>query len=362
MNNFSACFLLHGNFIITLPQLRITMNIFENYPLRPLNTFHIEATARYFASASAVDDAREILSSERFKSLPRLILGGGSNILFTRDFNGIVIKNELKGIGLVHEDADHYYVKAGAGENWHLFVMHCIDHGYAGVENLSLIPGNVGAGPMQNIGAYGVELKDVFHELEALNIQTLDVETFSNAECRFGYRESIFKREAKDRYIITSVTFRLNKKPVFNTSYGAIEKELEAMNVQELSIRAISQAVINIRSSKLPDPAKIGNAGSFFKNPVVSVEKYESLRQQFPNIVAYPSSPAEVKLAAGWLIEQCGWKGQTYGDAGVHKLQALVLVNYGNAEGREIYNLSQRILDSVFEKFGVELEREVNIV
>lgn len=338
------------------------MNIFENYPLRPLNTFHIDANARYFTAVSTIDEAREVLSSERFRSMPRLILGGGSNILFTRDFNGIVIRNELKGIQLVREDADHHYVKAGAGENWHLFVMHCIENNYAGVENLSLIPGNVGAGPMQNIGAYGVELKDVFHELEALNMQTLSLETFSNAACRFGYRESVFKREAKDQYIITSVTFRLNKRPVFNTNYGAIEKELEAMGVQALSIRAISQAVINIRSSKLPDPAKIGNAGSFFKNPVVSIEKYESLKQQFPGIFAYPSSPTEMKLAAGWLIEQCGWKGQTYGDAGVHKLQALVLVNYGNAEGREIYNLSQRILDSVYEKFGVELEREVNIV
>ena len=338
------------------------MNILENYPLRPLNTFGIDANAQYFTSIGNIDDAREVLSSERFRSTPKMILGGGSNILFTKDFNGLVMKNELKGIMLLKEDADHYYVKAGAGENWHLFVMFCIDHGYAGAENLSLIPGNVGAGPMQNIGAYGVELKDIFHELEALNMQTLETEKFSNAECRFGYRESIFKREAKDKYLITSVTFRLNKKPAFNTSYGAIEKELEVMGVKDLSIKAISQAVINIRSSKLPDPAKIGNAGSFFKNPVVSMQKHELLKQEFPDIVAYKNSPSEMKLAAGWLIEQCGWKGKTYGDAGVHKLQALVLVNYGNAEGREIYNLSQRIMDSVFEKFGVELEREVNIV
>jgi UDP-N-acetylmuramate dehydrogenase len=338
------------------------MNIIENYSLRLLNTFGIDATARYFTAIESIDQGMEVLRSERFRSLPRLVLGGGSNILFRKDFGGIVLKNELKGIELVREDADHFYVKAGAGENWHLFVMHCIGQGYAGIENLSLIPGNVGASPMQNIGAYGVELKDVFHELEALNMQTLETETFSNADCRFGYRESIFKHEAKDRYMITSVTLRLNKKPVFNTSYGAIEKELEAMGVKDLSIRAISQAVINIRSSKLPDPAKIGNAGSFFKNPVVGMEKYESLKQQFPGIVAYRSSPTEMKLAAGWLIEQCGWKGQTYGDAGVHKMQALVIVNYGNAEGREIYNLSQRIMDSVFEKFGVELEREVNIV
>jgi UDP-N-acetylmuramate dehydrogenase len=337
------------------------MDIHENYSLRELNTFHIDVYAKYFARFGSIDEARELLTG-KLAGEKKLVLGGGSNILFRKDYTGIVMKNELKGIGLVKEDADHYYVKAGAGENWHLFVMHCIQQGYAGVENLSLIPGNVGAGPMQNIGAYGVELKDVFYELEALNIHTLETETFSNAECRFGYRESIFKREAKDKYIITSVVFRLNKNPVFNTSYGAIEKELEVMGVKDLSIRAISQAVINIRSSKLPDPAKIGNAGSFFKNPVVSTEKYEQLKQEFPNIVGYPNSPAETKLAAGWLIEQCGWKGQTFGDAGVHKLQALVLVNYGDAEGRDIYNLSQRIMDSVFEKFGVELEREVNIV
>ena len=215
---------------------------------------------------------------------------------------------------------------------------------------------------MQNIGAYGVELKDTFEELEALNLETMQVEKFSSADCRFGYRESVFKREGRDRYIIASVTFRLNKTPVFNTSYGAIEKELEAMGVKDLSIKAISQAVINIRRSKLPDPAEIGNAGSFFKNPVISAETYEALKKEFPGIVGYSSSPTEVKLAAGWLIEQCGWKGKTFGDAGVHKLQALVLVNYGNAKGSEIFDLSQRIMDSVLEKYGVQLEREVNIV
>lgn len=338
------------------------MDIRQNYPLRDFNTFHIDVSARYFAAFNTLEEACELLSSERFGNERKLILGGGSNILFTGNFNGLVMKNDLKGIGLVKEDNEHYYVKAGAGENWHLFVMHCISKGYAGIENLSLIPGNVGAGPMQNIGAYGVELKDVFEELEALNMQTLEVEKFSNTACRFGYRESIFKREARDKYIITSVTLRLRKQPVFNTSYGAIEKELEAMGVKELSIKAISQAVINIRSSKLPDPAKIGNAGSFFKNPVVSMEQYEALKREFPDIVAYKNSPTEMKLAAGWLIEQCGWKGKKFGDAGVHKLQALVLVNYGEAEGEDIYNLSQRIMDSVFEKFGVELEREVNIV
>lgn len=338
------------------------MTIQENYPMRNLNTFGINVHAKLFTGFSSIDEARSLLSDKKLSKEKRLVLGGGSNILFTGDFNGIVMKNELKGIDLINEDADHFFVKAGAGESWHVFVMHCIDNNYAGLENLSLIPGNVGAGPMQNIGAYGVELKDTFYELEALNLKTLAMEKFTNEECKFGYRESIFKREAKDRYIITSVTFRLNKKPVLNTSYGAIEKELEEMGVKEPSIKTVSQAVINIRRSKLPDPAQIGNAGSFFKNPVVSAEKYESLKKDFPSIVGYPNSSSEIKLAAGWLIEQCGWKGKTFGDAGVHKLQALVLVNYGNAKGEEIFGLSQRVMDSVKEKFGVELEREVNIV
>lgn len=336
------------------------MNILENHSLKKLNTFGIDALAKYYTEAFSVEELKETLDDK--KGLQKLILGGGSNILLTKDFSGIVIKNNLKGIELLKEDKDHFYIKAGAGENWHGFVKHCIDKGYAGVENLSLIPGNVGAGPMQNIGAYGVELKDVFHELEALNINTQNIEAFSNKECRFGYRESIFKHDAKGQYVITSVTLRLNKIPVYNTSYGAIEKELEEMGVKELSIKAISDAVINIRSSKLPDPARIGNAGSFFKNPVIDSAKFEALKKEFPEIVGYKNSETEVKLAAGWLIEQCGWKGKTFGEAGVHKNQALVLVNYGNAKGNEIYELSQKILDSVEEKFGVLLEREVNII
>ena len=289
-------------------------------------------------------------------------MGGGSNILFTNDFDGLVLKNNLKGITLVEETADHYLVKAGAGEVWHQFVMHCVTNNYAGLENLSLIPGNVGASPMQNIGAYGVEIKDCFYELEALRAADLTLHTFSNAECRFGYRESVFKHEYKNQFIITSVTYKLNKIPVFNTSYGAIEKELQEMGVNELSIQAISKAVCNIRSSKLPDPAKIGNAGSFFKNPEITGDKHNVLKEKFPGIVSYSLSNGNFKLAAGWLIEQCGWKGKTFGDAGVHKLQALVLVNYNNANGNEIYNLSQQIMDSVKEKFDVTLEREVNII
>ncbi|WP_143305390.1 UDP-N-acetylmuramate dehydrogenase [Chitinophaga vietnamensis] len=338
------------------------MRISENVPLQPYNTFGIAATARYFASFSHVEDLQALLADTRASSLPHMILGGGSNILLTQDYNGIILKNEIKGITTIREDNDYVYVKAGAGENWHGFVQHCIAANLAGLENLSLIPGNVGASPMQNIGAYGVEIKDCFHELEALHLKDQQVATFSNADCQFGYRESVFKKQYRQQFAILSVTYRLNKTPHFNTSYGAIEEELRRMGVQELSIQAISQAVINIRSSKLPDPAQIGNAGSFFKNPSIDQAKYEQLKAAFPDIVAYPLPDDHYKLAAGWLIEQCGWKGYRSGDAGVHAKQALVLVNYGHAKGNEIYALSQEIVDSVMEKFGVELEREVNII
>lgn len=338
------------------------MIIHENYSLKKLNTFGIDASARYFTEVSTVVAIQEILSEQTFIKTPKLILGGGSNLLFTKNFDGIVLKNNLKGIEIVKEDADFYFIKAGAGVIWHDLVMHCISQNYAGLENLSLIPGKVGASPMQNIGAYGVEIKDCFYELEAINIADKTMQTFTNADCKFGYRESVFKHDLKNKYIITSVTYKLLKKPAFNTSYGAIEKELEEMGIKELSIQAISKAVCNIRSSKLPNPAEIGNAGSFFKNPEIVYPKYEFLKNQFPAIVGYNLENGNVKLAAGWLIEQCGWKGKTFGDAGVHKLQALVLVNYGNAKGNEIYDLSQKIMDSVKNKFGVQLEREVNII
>lgn len=337
------------------------MTIRENVPLRPYNTFGMNVSARWFTSAGSMDELNEIFAEARRKSAGHFILGGGSNILFTKDVDAFVVRNELKGISLVKEDADFVYVKAGAGEVWHEFVQDCIRQNRAGVENLSLIPGSVGAGPMQNIGAYGVEMKDVFYELEAYHIAEGYTRTFSAEECRFGYRESVFKHELKNQFFICSVTFRLAKKPKLNTSYGAIEKELQQMGITELSIAAISQAVINIRSSKLPDPARIGNAGSFFKNPVVSNEKHAQLKTDFPEIVSYPSG-TDFKLAAGWLIEQAGWKGKRFGEAGVHKDQALVLVNYGNANGQEIFDLSQRVLESVKGKFGVELEREVNIL
>jgi UDP-N-acetylmuramate dehydrogenase len=331
----------------------------ENVSLQSFNSFRINALARYFASFDSPDKLEDILN---FNLVQPFILGGGSNILLTSDINRLVLKNEIRGIRVVKEDEHHVYVEAGAGENWHRFVLYCLNAGLAGVENLSLIPGNVGASPMQNIGAYGVEIKDVFEGLEAYHIADKKTVRFSLNDCEFGYRESVFKRKYKDQFVILNVSFRLNKIPKFNTSYGAIEQELEKMGVQELSIQAISQAVINIRSSKLPDPAQIGNAGSFFKNPETSEERFLTLKEKFPGIIGYGLPEGRVKLAAGWLIEQCGWKGYRKGDAGCHDKQALVLVNYGNASGKDIYELSEQILKSVEEKFGIVLEREVNII
>ena len=263
---------------------------------------------------------------------------------------------------IIKEDTNHIYVKAGAGENWHRFVLYCVRHNYAGIENLSLIPGNVGASPMQNIGAYGVEIKDVFYELEAFHRQENYIQKFSLEDCEFGYRESVFKNKFREQFVITTVTYRLNKKPSFNTSYGAISQELEHMGVKNLSIQAISQAVINIRSSKLPDPKQIGNAGSFFKNPVVSRKLFEQIKNEHPTIPSFPVDNENIKLPAGWLIEQCGWKGFRRGNTGCYAKQALVLVNYGGATGQEIWQLSEEIIISVKEKFNIGLEREVNVI
>jgi UDP-N-acetylmuramate dehydrogenase len=345
------------------------MQVQENISLKPYNTFRIDAKARYFlrfnSVAQLLDASTSNLSGRGMKQptqMPSLVLGGGSNILFTKDFDGYILKNEILGIEKVGEDENFVYIKCGAGVNWHQFILYCIDNNWAGLENLSLIPGCVGASPMQNIGAYGVEVKDVFHELTAFHLQEKGNYTFRQKDCEFGYRESVFKRKYKEQFVIVDVTYRLYKQPRFNTSYGAIEQELERMGVNELSIQAISQAVINIRSSKLPDPKDIGNAGSFFKNPSVAKERFLALKQQFDNIVGYDNNDGTVKLAAGWLIEQCGWKGFRKGDAGVHAKQALVLVNYDHAAGNEILRLSEDIMESVFNKFGVQLEREVNII
>src|SRR5215204_1267433 len=336
------------------------MQIHEAFSLLTYNTFRIDVKTRYFSTFTNTDELYELTTYH--SQLPRLILGGGSNILFIKDYDGLVLKNEIKGIEIQHEDAEHVYVKAGAGENWHQFVLHCIHHNWAGIENLSLIPGNIGATPIQNIGAYGVELDDVFWSLEAFHLQEKKVHTFTRTDCEFGYRDSVFKNRYKDQFAILSVTFQLRKKPIYHVSYGAITEELEKMGVKEINIKAVSQAVINIRSSRLPDPEKIANTGSFFKNPEVSADKYEELKLKFPDIIAYPLAKGTVKLAAGWMIEQCGWKGYRKGDAGCHAKQALVLVNYGNATGKEIYDLSEEILQSVKNKFDIVLEREVNIM
>jgi UDP-N-acetylmuramate dehydrogenase len=348
------------------------MNFQENISLKKYNTFGIDVMAKYFASFNTIDALEECLEFKKlstFNLLPStLILGAGSNILFTKNFDGLVLKNQLLGIEQIGEDENYIYVKAGGGENWHQLVKYCLAQNWAGMENLSLIPGNVGASPMQNIGAYGVEIKDIFHSLEAYHLQDKTRVNFNLTDCAFGYRESVFKGKFKNQFVITSVTYRLNKKPLLNTSYGAIEKELEAMGVKEPDIQAVSQAVIHIRSSKLPNPSEIGNAGSFFKNPEVSGSKFKELTQMHSGIIGYDLPDGNVKLAAGWLIEQCGpekgvsWKGYRKGDAGCHAKQALLLVNYGNAAGYEIYSLSEQIINSVNEKFGVLLSREVNVV
>jgi|SRR5690606_21117122 UDP-N-acetylmuramate dehydrogenase len=338
------------------------INILENYALKPLNTFGLDVKASYFVAIHSVEELRTVLADPIYGQLPRLVLGGGSNLLFTKDFEGIIIKMDIRGIEKVKENDQHVWLKVGAGENWHQFVLYCIEHNYAGLENLSLIPGTVGAAPMQNIGAYGVEIKDVFEVLEAVKIEDGSVRTFTNEECQFGYRYSIFKQEAKDQYIIVSATFRLNKQPVFNTSYGAIQETLEKFQVKDLSIKAVSDAVIHIRQSKLPDPEKIGNAGSFFKNPSIEADLFAQLKEAYPTIPGYEQEDGWVKVPAGWLIEQCGWKGKTVGNAGVHARQALVLVNRGNAQGEEIWQLAKAVQASVNEKFGIVLSPEVNIV
>lgn len=336
--------------------------ITEYQSLKAYNTFGVPAQARYFTSFSTAEELRELLGHAIVKNNPRLILGGGSNMLFVRNFDGIVLKNELKGIETVHEDEHHYYVKSAAGEVWHQLVMHCIKNNYAGMENLALIPGCVGASPMQNIGAYGVEIKDVFHSLEAMHVHDGSIRTFTLEECNFGYRESIFKRAEKDNWVILSVTYRLNKRAVLHTSYGAIEEELDKMHLDNVSIKDVANAVIAIRSSKLPDPKVIGNAGSFFKNPVVPIEVYRAIQEHHNNAPGFPVDDQHVKVPAGWLIERAGWKGKNIGNYGVHEKQALVLVNYGGATGEQIYDLSSAIISDIQSKFGIELEREVNII
>lgn len=337
------------------------MHIQENISLKPFNTFGIDKTARYFVNAKSTQEIKEALATAQELQIPVLILGGGSNILLTQNLDALVLKIEIEGINVLQENEDVVLVEVGAGEIWHDFVVFCIERGWGGVENLSLIPGTVGASPMQNIGAYGVEIKEVFHSLRAIDRANGTERVFSWEDCRFGYRESVFKNESKDKYIITHVTFLLNKKPEIKTTYGAIKDTLADMGVSNPGIKEVSEAIIKIRTSKLPDPKLIGNAGSFFKNPTISELDFQKLKKEYPQIPHFAQEDG-VKIPAAWLIEQAGWKGKTFGAIGVHKLQPLVLVNYGGGDGKDIKNLSQKIQKSVEEKFGIRLHPEVNFL
>lgn len=330
--------------------------------LLPYNTFGISAFASQFVEVSSVSQLQNLIREKHFSEKPFLILGGGSNILFTKNYEGLVLKNNLKGISIEKEDENHILIKAAGGEVWHDLVMYCVNKGWGGIENLSLIPGTVGAAPMQNIGAYGAEIKETFEYLEAVNISTGEIETFNNERCKFGYRESIFKHEAKGKYFITAISLKLNKKPVLNTSYGDIETLLKEWDIDKPTISDVSKAVIAIRQSKLPDPSLLGNAGSFFKNPVIDNSHFEILKEKYPEIKSFPTPEGKVKIPAAWLIEQAGWKGKRFGTIGVHEKQALVLVNYGGGTGKELIDLAHKIIDSVKEKFSVTLNPEVNII
>lgn len=337
------------------------MQIQSNFSLKPFNTFGIEAKAKNFVAVHSLDDLKTVLAAHAAE--PKFILGGGSNMLLTQDINALVIHIDLKGKRILKEDDDFVWVESMAGENWHEFVLWTIDQNFGGLENMSLIPGNVGTTPVQNIGAYGTEIKDTFVSCDAMKIDDQTLRTFSKEDCRFGYRESIFKQEAKNQYIITSVVFKLTKRNhKINTSYGDITKELALQNVSVPTLKDVSNAVIAIRQSKLPDPKILGNSGSFFKNPVISRSHFEKVQAQFPEIKFFEVSPTEVKVPAGWLIEQAGYKGFRKGDAGVHKNQALVLVNYGSATGQEILALSREVQQAVFDKYSIAIEAEVNVI
>lgn len=337
------------------------MEIQKNYPLKDYNTFGISAFASEFVSVKTIAELTEVIGQNQGKKL--FILGGGSNMLLTQDIDALVIHVDIKGIEVVWQDDANVHIKAMAGENWHGFVQHCIAQNYGGIENLSLIPGNVGTTPIQNIGAYGTEIKDTMVSCEALEIAKQQLETFTNDECKFAYRESIFKGPFKGQYIITSVTFKLTKKDhKINTSYGDIATELTAKGIVIPTIKDVGNAITAIRQSKLPDPKELGNSGSFFKNPIITIEQFEKLHLLHPQMPHYTLNDSEVKVPAGWLIEQCGFKGKRFGDAGVHARQALVIVNYGNATGRELLDLSKNIQKTVFDTFGISIEAEVNVI
>jgi len=337
------------------------MKIQTNFSLKNYNTFGIEAKAKQFVAVHNTTELQSILEKNRLEK--KFILGGGSNMLLTQDIDALVIHVDLKGKRIIREDDDFVWVESQVGENWHEFVLWTIDQNFGGLENMSLIPGNVGTTPVQNIGAYGTEIKDTFYSCEAMTIENQKIRTFTKAECHFGYRESIFKNEAKDQYIITSVIFKLTKRNhKINISYGDISGELAKNNITIPTLKDVSNAVIAIRQSKLPDPKELGNSGSFFKNPVLLKKDFEKIHLQFPEMKYYEISESEVKVPAGWLIEQAGFKGKRFGDAGIHKNQALVLVNYGNATGKEILDVSKNIQETIFRIFGIHIDAEVNVI
>lgn len=338
------------------------IDIKEKVDLSPYNTMGIHCVADQFVEVRSIEELNEAVAVSKNNGLKSMILGGGSNVLFTSDFNGLIILNRIRGIDVIREREQEVVLKVGAGENWHEFVLYCVEKGYGGVENLSLIPGTLGAAPIQNIGAYGVELVDVFVELEALVIDSGEMITLSKPECKFGYRDSVFKRELKGKVIICSVTLKLNRSAKPNYAYASLKQKLESKGITDPTIKEVSDAVIEVRQSKLPDPKEIGNTGSFFKNPVIPVSQFDELKQKFPELPGYPVTERQVKVPAGWLIEQAGWKGKRHGQAGVHAKQALVLVNYGKASGKELLELAGMIQDSVKENFEISLTPEVNLI
>lgn len=336
-------------------------NILNNYSLKNHNTFGVAAKAKYFASFSSEDELAELLKDDICRTEPLFILGGGSNILLTQDFDGLILANNIKGIEIIAEDRKSTSIAVGAGEIWHDFVLWSIQQNLSGIENLALIPGLVGASPMQNIGAYGAEVKEVITKVSYIEIESGAKKEITNSECNFSYRNSIFKDELKGKVVITKAVYKLSKTPLNNTKYGAITDELKRLN-KEPSPEGIAQAVINIRSRKLPDPKVLGNSGSFFKNPIIKTSLFEELKKEFPEMIGYKISETQTKIAAGWLIDNAGLKGYRKGDAGVHKNQALVLVNYGNATGLEIINLATKIQQKVKDKYGISIATEVNIL
>src|SRR5476651_2797670 len=338
----------------------MTLHVLAQVSLKPFNSFGIDVRAQLFAEAHSDADVREALAYATAHALPLLVIGGGSNLLLTQDIDALVLRMASQGIRVLNDDGVHIVVEAEAGEAWHPFVLWTLEHGFCGLENLSLIPGTVGAAPMQNIGAYGVEIKDVFAGLTALDRQTGELRDFTLAECNFAYRDSLFKQQP-GRWLILRVRFTLNRTAHLHLEYGPVRQRLTEQGIDQPTPTDVSQAICSIRSEKLPDPAVLGNAGSFFKNPLVSAALLQKIKRKHPGVVCYPQPDGQVKLAAGWLIEQAGWKGFREGDAGVHSLQSLVLVNYGDATGEQLLNLARRVQADIAERFAVDLEMEPNL-